>query len=150
MHSSALVDKLSHICLVLGGCSCLLCILFLPTSHAQMTLDGSLGPRRALPGPYYVIPAEVGRQRGGNLFHSFGQFNIQRGERATFTGLASVDNIFSRVTGGNPSVINGRLRTTIPGADLYVLNPHGVNVWPAGPIRCQRLLARQYGKRDTL
>ena len=40
-------------------------------SLAQITLDGSLGPRGPLPGPHSRIPAEVGQIRGPNLFHSF-------------------------------------------------------------------------------
>ena len=130
MHPSAVVYRLSWTCLTLLFGSCLLCPWRLPASHAQITLDGSLGPRGALPGPHYVIPAKVGQLRGGNLFHSFGQFNIQRSESATFTGPASVDNIFSRVTGGNPSIIDGLLQTSIPGASLYLLNPSGVLFGP--------------------
>jgi hypothetical protein len=47
-------------------------------SQAQISLDGSLGPRGALTGPNYVIPAAVGQFRGPNLFHSFDQFNLRR------------------------------------------------------------------------
>jgi filamentous hemagglutinin family protein len=68
------------------------------------------------------------------LFHSFGQFNIQRSERATFTGPASVANIFSRVTGGTPSLIDGRLQVNIPGASLYLLNPSGVMFGPQAQL----------------
>ena len=130
MYPSPVVYRMSRTYLALLFCSFLLCTLLLPASHAQMTLDGSLGPRGALPGPNYTIPAEVGQLRGGNLFHSFGQFNIQRSESATFTGPASVANIFSRVTGGNSSVIDGRLQSTIPGANVYLLNPSGVLFGP--------------------
>ncbi|MCB1921473.1 MAG: hypothetical protein KDJ28_16070, partial [Candidatus Competibacteraceae bacterium] len=62
-------------------------------SLAQVTLDGTLGPAGLLSGPNYAIPAEVGQQHGGNLFHSFGQFSIQQGESATFSGPNSVNNI---------------------------------------------------------
>src|SRR5215475_13350781 len=57
-------------------CGVLLLGALLNSSHAQITLDGSLGPAGALSGPNYVIPAEVGQTRGGNLFHSFGLFNV--------------------------------------------------------------------------
>src|SRR5262249_19607437 len=109
--------------------SLLLSLLF-TSSQAQMTLDGSLGPRGPLTGPNYYIPHDVGQLRGANLFHSFGQFNVQRGESATFTGPSSVVNILSRVTGGEQSFINGRLQSTIPGANLYLLNPSGVLFGP--------------------
>lgn len=94
--------------------------------YAQVSLDGTLGPAGALPGPDYQIGADLGRQVGGNLFHSFDQFSIHTGESATFSGPNSVTNIIGRVTGGNESFIDGALRSTIPGANLYLLNPAGV------------------------
>ena len=39
-------------------------------------------------------------------------------------------NILSRVTGGQQSVIEGRRLSTIPGANLYLLNPSGVLFGP--------------------
>jgi hypothetical protein len=42
----------------------------LAVSHAQLTLDGSLGPRGPLTGPDYRIGAELGQTHGSNLFHS--------------------------------------------------------------------------------
>jgi filamentous hemagglutinin family protein len=95
-------------------------------SHAQITLDGSLGPGGPLPGPHYRIDAELGQIRGSNLFHSFGQFNVPTGGSATFRGPAAIENIVSRVTGGQQSFIDGQLRSTIAGAHLYLLNPSGV------------------------
>jgi len=97
-----------------------------PGAHAQMVLDGTLGFRGALDGPNYQIGAKLGQQHGGNLFHSFSDFNINTGESATFSGPNSVQNIISRVTGGNISRINGLLRSKIPGADFYFLNPYGI------------------------
>jgi filamentous hemagglutinin family protein len=94
--------------------------------HAQITLDGSLGPGGALSGPHYMIGNELGQTAGDNLFHSFGEFNIQVGESATFTGPAHIANIIGRVTGGHLSTINGALNSKIPNADLYLLNPSGV------------------------
>ncbi|MCP5159713.1 MAG: filamentous hemagglutinin N-terminal domain-containing protein [Gammaproteobacteria bacterium] len=94
--------------------------------QAQVTLDGTLGPSGPLSGPNYAITADLGQQVGGNLFHSFGLFSIQTGESATFSGPSSVSNIIGRVTGGQVSFIDGALRSTIPGANLYLLNPAGV------------------------
>ncbi|MDD4273547.1 MAG: filamentous hemagglutinin N-terminal domain-containing protein [Desulfobacter postgatei] len=94
--------------------------------HAEITLDGTVGPCYQLSGPDFMIPAEAGRQVGGNLFHSFGLFNVNTGESATFTGPDSVENILGRVTGGSSSTINGLLRSEIPGADLFLINPAGI------------------------
>ncbi|NJM13811.1 MAG: filamentous hemagglutinin N-terminal domain-containing protein [Synechococcaceae cyanobacterium SM1_2_3] len=96
------------------------------TAMAQVTLDGSLGRAGSLTGPNYPISADLGQQRGGNLFHSFGQFSILSGESATFSGPNSISNIIGRVTGGQVSSIDGTIRSTIPGANLYLLNPSGV------------------------
>ena len=99
-------------------------------SHAEIVLDGTLGRSGALPGPDYLIGADLGMQHGDNLFHSFQSFNLQSLERATFSGPDGIHNIISRVTGGNPSHINGILRSTIPNADLHFLNPAGVLFGP--------------------
>ena len=110
--------------------SVLLTHTFLPVSQAQITLDGSLGPRGALLGPRYYIGAEFGQLRGSNLFHSFGKFNVGTGESATFTGPNTVANIISRVTGGQLSSIDGQVRSEIMGANLFLLNPSGVMFGP--------------------
>ncbi len=106
-------------------------------AQAEITLDGTLGPAGALPGPDFQIPASVGIQLGDNLFHSFTNFNIHTGESATFTGPPWVANILSRVTGGNLSVINGRLGSDITGANLYFLNPAGVVFGPEASLDMQ-------------
>ncbi len=105
---------------------CVLNAVLLYASHAQVTLDGSMGTSGALPGPDYDIIHDLGQVRGSNLFHSFGEFNVQTGESATFTGPSSIANILSRVTGGNQSFIDGVLASTIAGVNLYLLNPAGV------------------------
>jgi len=104
----------------------LIIAVFIFPSYAEITLDGSLGAAGALPGPDYMIGAELGSRAGNNLFHSFDKFNINTGESATFTGPAQIANIIGRVTGGNLSFIDGALNSTIPNADLYLLNPSGV------------------------
>ncbi|MGE5304053.1 MAG: filamentous hemagglutinin N-terminal domain-containing protein [Alphaproteobacteria bacterium] len=104
----------------------LLGLIVAPAGYGQITLDGSLGPSGALTGPNFVIPADVGQLRGGNLFHSFGLFNVLTGQSATFTGPDTINNIVGRVTGGQQSTINGLLRSDIAGANLYLLNPAGI------------------------
>lgn len=104
---------------------------------ADVVTDGSLGPALDLAGPDYEIPAELGTQRGGNLFHSFDEFSLHTiegvRESATFTpegATGPIDNVLARVTGGSPSEIDGTLRSTIPDADLYFLNPSGIVFGP--------------------
>ena len=66
---------------------------------------------------------------GSNLFHSFGEFNVQENHIANFlndSGLPT-SNILSRVTGGNPSNILGTIQTEGFGnANLFLMNPAGI------------------------
>lgn len=100
--------------------------LLVTASYADVILDGTIGRSGSVPGPNYPIDANLGQQVGNNLFHSFGTFNINTGETATFSGPSEIQNVISRVTGGNPSYIDGLIRSTIPHANLYLLNPYGI------------------------
>lgn len=97
---------------------------------AAVATDGSVGPARGLSGPTYLITPDLGRRRGGNLFHSFARFDLDRGETAAFAGPADVRNVLARVTGGRASAIDGTIRCDIAGADVYLINPAGVVFGP--------------------
>ena len=103
-----------------------LCYFTSPVVLSEITLDGSMGTTGSLVGPDYQITEGLGQRTGGNLFHSFGQFNINSAESATFSGSDGIKNVISRVTGGQASTIDGAFRSTIPGANVYFLNPSGV------------------------
>ncbi|MBE9067952.1 CHAT domain-containing protein [Leptolyngbya cf. ectocarpi LEGE 11479] len=60
------------------------------------------------------------------LFHSFEQFDLEQGHTAEFHVAPSVHTVFSRITNGAPSHINGRLEITGSPAGLYLINPAGV------------------------
>jgi filamentous hemagglutinin family protein len=92
---------------------------------AEITLDGSLGSRRTIAGPTYLIPQIEGRAVGRNLFHSFGRFNLDSGETAVFES-SGIRNIFARVTGSR-SVIDGTIQAD---ANLFLLNPRGILFGP--------------------
>jgi len=94
--------------------------------HAEITFDNSFGSKIELSGPNYEISEDNGKPIGNNLFHSFETFNINKGESAIFTGTSSIENIISRVTGNSKSKINGLLRSSIPNANFYLLNPNGL------------------------
>ena len=75
----------------------------------------------------------MGTQRGSNLFHSFSLFNIGTGETALFTdtgATGSIRNVIGRITGGSPSSIDGGIASTIPGANLFLMNPYGFMFGP--------------------
>jgi filamentous hemagglutinin family protein len=101
---------------------------FLPrvTSAQHMTVDGRFSPAQTLVGPNYSIGANLGKQVGSNLFHSFGQFGLATGESATFSGPATISNVIGRVTGGNPSAMDGKIQSNIARANLYLINPSGI------------------------
>ncbi|MCK5720858.1 MAG: filamentous hemagglutinin N-terminal domain-containing protein [Thiomargarita sp.] len=105
--------------------------------NAEVITDGTLGQQINLPSPDFQITSDLGQQRSGNLFHSFQDFNLSNLEKATFSGPNSVQNILSRVTGGNPSNINGLIRSTIPNADFYFLNPYGIIFGPNAQLDVQ-------------
>ena len=91
----------------------------------QVVVDNSFSAGGALAGPDFLIPDSLGKTVGGNLFHSFTEFNVQTGGSATFTGPDAINNILGRVTGGSVSEIDGLLKSDIAGANLYLLNPNG-------------------------
>ncbi len=93
---------------------------------AEIITDGSLGQLINLSGPDFQITPELGQLHGSNLFHSFQDFNLQSNESAIFSGSNDITNVISRVTGNNPSNIDGLISSTIPNADFYFLNPHGI------------------------
>lgn len=95
-------------------------------SMSEVVLDGTLGQSGAVNGPDYRITHEMGQQHGGNLFHSFQKFGLDAGESATFSGPSSIENIISRITGGEPSFINGTIRSEIGMAGFYFINPAGI------------------------
>ncbi|MEL6929162.1 MAG: filamentous hemagglutinin N-terminal domain-containing protein [Cyanobacteria bacterium J06600_6] len=66
-----------------------------------------------------------GIEAGNNLFHSFEQFSLIKGAEANFEHSSEIVNIFSRVTGGEISAINGLIQTE-GDASLFLLNPAGI------------------------
>ena len=116
--------------------ACLSVLLIYTFAHAAgINTDGSLGPATTLTpggpkGNDYTIPSNLGQQKGSNLFHSFGNFNVDTGYTATFTGSAGTANVIGRVTGGKSSWIDGHLGCDITGANLWLLNPFGILFGP--------------------
>ncbi|HEY9669316.1 MAG TPA: filamentous hemagglutinin N-terminal domain-containing protein, partial [Coleofasciculaceae cyanobacterium] len=107
--------------------SCCLIAVYQPVS-AQITPDDTLSTERSrvIPQNSSTERIEGGARRGANLFHSFQEFNVDQGRGAYFANPAGVENILSRVTGGNPSEILGTLGVLEGNANLFFLNPNGI------------------------
>ncbi len=58
-------------------------------------------------------------------FHVFDRFNVAAGDTVEWVGPGSTRNVFNLVTGGEPSTIDGLLRSTLD-ADIYFVNPEGI------------------------
>jgi filamentous hemagglutinin family protein len=71
-----------------------------------------------------------GTQAGANLFHSFQQFGVEAGKTANFQSNPAIQNILSRVVGGDASVINGQLQVQGSNANLFLMNPAGIVFGP--------------------
>ena len=72
-----------------------------------------------------VIEINGGTIRDNNLFHSFSQFSLSEDTTALFNNALSIENIFSRVTGGNISQIEGLIKANGT-ANLFIINPAGI------------------------
>jgi filamentous hemagglutinin family protein len=72
-----------------------------------------------------------GTLAGSNLFHSFSNFDLASGDIARWVHSwgdpAAIDNVISRVTGGDPSHIFGTIDSTgLPNAAFFFINPAGI------------------------
>ena len=105
----------------------------------QVVPDNTLGPESSVVIPNANVRGidsdriEGGAQRGGNLFHSFQEFNVELDRGVYFSNPDGIDNILTRVTGGDLSNIDGVLGV-IGGANLFLINPNGILFGPAAQL----------------
>lgn len=110
-------------------------VLFFPaTIVAQVVTDGSLGPVVTLDGADIEVGQGLGARVGENLFHSFDRFSIAVDQQVTFTGDEGIENVISRVTGGEVSTIAGTLRSEVGAEGFFFINPSGVIIEESASI----------------
>lgn len=102
---------------------CVLCSTGQGLSFGAITIEGS-GTK--LTGANIDIGENLGDRRGSNLLHTFRDFSVENGQSVTFHGDAAIRNIIARVSGAGASRIEGRLGSSIHGANFFLMNPNGV------------------------
>ena len=92
--------------------------------RAQISSDGTLSTTVSTNDAVNFL-IEGGERSLDNLFHSFSKFSIPNLGSAYFNNATDITNIFSRVTGGNISDIQGLIRANST-ANLFLINPAGI------------------------
>lgn len=114
------VRQLCRVGSVTLGCSI---VIVGQPGRAQVIQDSTLSTRVHRNG--HVFEITKGNRVGNNLFHSFSEFSLPTGTEALFRNRADISNIFGRVTGQNPSLIDGLIRAN-GHANLTLINPNGI------------------------
>jgi filamentous hemagglutinin family protein len=121
---SCVLRRLGVVPLVQISLSTLGCLLLTSDiSFAQVTSDGTVNTQVNQNGNVAEITG--GERAGDNLFHSFQDFSVGTGDTASFLNANDIANIFSRVTGGNISNIDGLISAN-GSANLFLINPAGI------------------------
>ncbi len=108
---------------ITGALFCLFNKLSLP-AFAQVSPDGTTSTAVEVDDSNNFT-INNGDLAGDNLFHSFQDFSVPTNGSASFNNAANIANIFSRVTGGNISNIDGLISAN-GAANLFLINPAGI------------------------
>ncbi len=113
---SALILTTSGLAVVFGNCAV-----------AQIQPDNTLGEQNSIVNDIDALNKRIdgGVKLDANLFHSFREFNVSEGGSVYFANPQGITDIFSRVTGDNPSNIFGKLGV-LGDANLFLINPNGI------------------------
>jgi filamentous hemagglutinin family protein len=116
--------------------------LLTPSAQAQLELTPDTAGDRTTSTIVTPASAEIDIIQGGarpangiNLFHSFEEFNVRENRGVYFEAPDGIENIFSRVTGTDPSDLLGTVGVIDPAlnlddANLFLINPNGILFGP--------------------
>jgi filamentous hemagglutinin family protein len=116
--------------------------LLTPSAQAQLELTPDSAGDRTTSTIVTPASAEIDIIQGGarpangiNLFHSFEEFNVRENRGVYFEAPDGIENIFSRVTGTDPSDLLGTVGVIDPAlnlddANLFLINPNGILFGP--------------------
>lgn len=103
----------------------------------EIVPDNTLGSETSVVVPFRSNVNHItgGATRGSNLFHSFEEFGVASSTRTDFIVTPDqISDVFTRITGNNPTNIDGviGIRQPLAGsfvlseANLYLINPNGI------------------------
>ena len=129
---AAIVRFRSLLCLPIATA---IVLRFLTLANAQTYIqsDGStsslINGEVGIPCTNGVCQISGGTRAGTNLFHSLSRFSLGSGDEAQFNSNNAA-RIFTRITGEQPSSLNGIISTTGSTVDFFFLNPNGIIIGP--------------------